>query len=202
MAQVRFSELPVELRLQIWEEALHRERLVLVSDRSRTVCPMRKLVSPLLAVNRESRRVAKAFYNLTLDVHRISDQQKLDQPSHVTSQDPVQGPSAGILYLSLDWDIFTSGIEWKIQQWKGSSLGIMDNCETKSINTADYYRIATLRTVFEPIQKDPDEDILGEDKKAIGLEAQDGEDEEFLTEVGHDEEDVFGLSPRSLPSST
>lgn len=102
MAQFRFSDLPVELRLHIWEAALYQEtrkRLVIFCEWEGSVTPSKQLISPLLTVNHESRQVAKAFYTLTLDVHRKT----LSYPQH--SPDPL----TGILRLSLDRDIFVVG---------------------------------------------------------------------------------------------
>ncbi|KAI1765804.1 hypothetical protein GGR53DRAFT_244216 [Hypoxylon sp. FL1150] len=100
MARFRFSDLPTELRLRVWEAALHQEtrkRLVIFDEWEGTVTPSKQLISPLLTTNRESRLVAKTFYSLTLDVHRRNR----------LSND--EGQLAGALCLSLTRDIFVIG---------------------------------------------------------------------------------------------
>lgn len=66
-----FSQLPTELRLLIWKQALRNEsssRLVLLHRTSRRVLPFRYLASPLLSVNMEARSVALKFYDVQLKV--------------------------------------------------------------------------------------------------------------------------------------
>ncbi|KAI1388339.1 uncharacterized protein F4822DRAFT_242562 [Hypoxylon trugodes] len=109
----RFTSLPTELRLQIWEAALYDEsedrlvpmciadlKLIYKQEVSRVDTPPIRLwsgkwlASPFLSVNRECRQTAKAFYNF-IDVHRIP----LDRDHPFLT-------SAGLLYLNLDRDIF------------------------------------------------------------------------------------------------
>ncbi|XXG97688.1 Cytochrome c oxidase subunit 6B [Hypoxylon texense] len=102
MAQFRFSDLPTELRLLIWEAALYQEtrnRLAIIDVFSQEVTPVKQLISPLLTINRESRQVAKALYTRILGVWRYS------QCSYLP---PEQ--FAGVLHLSLDKDIFVTGM--------------------------------------------------------------------------------------------
>ncbi|KAI4869061.1 hypothetical protein F4820DRAFT_464628 [Hypoxylon rubiginosum] len=102
MAQFRFSDLPTELRLLVWDAALHQEtRLVIIYSYRRTVIPVKQLISPLLTVNRESRQVAKAFYTDTLNVYR-------NRISSTYSHDPTD-KFAGVLHFSFDRDIFVKG---------------------------------------------------------------------------------------------
>lgn len=79
-----FAMLPPELTQEIWKIALlqeSQERLVVVSDDCQlvynftygnigipTIIPLKYLVSPLLSVNRESRHMAKVFYDVQLKV--------------------------------------------------------------------------------------------------------------------------------------
>lgn len=70
-----FSALPTEIRLQIWDEALHQEtdrRLVLVRRHNRTIIPTKWIMSPFLIVNNESRERAKDFYSYVIDVYTIA----------------------------------------------------------------------------------------------------------------------------------
>ncbi|KAI0831592.1 hypothetical protein F5Y06DRAFT_307732 [Hypoxylon sp. FL0890] len=119
MAQLHFSmfsKLPLEIRLQIWRMALHQEtekRFVIVDVMERFVYPMRRLISPLLAVNTESRETAMAFFNLKLDVHRNPNPRKTHRGSKWARQRTATGPFAGNLYLSLKQDLFIKGPNWK-----------------------------------------------------------------------------------------
>jgi hypothetical protein len=67
-----FPKLPAELRLKIWEQAMIEERpnrrIILYMSR---VVPFKKMISPLLLVNFESRTCAKAFYNVNLDIYAV-----------------------------------------------------------------------------------------------------------------------------------
>ncbi|KAI0152908.1 hypothetical protein GGR57DRAFT_469452 [Xylariaceae sp. FL1272] len=68
----KFSLLPAELRLDIWEEAVREEatnRLVILIDTR--VVPIKKLISPLLSVNRESRTRALKMYDTKLNIYRL-----------------------------------------------------------------------------------------------------------------------------------
>ncbi|KAL1848529.1 hypothetical protein Daus18300_013582 [Diaporthe australafricana] len=70
----RFSELPTELRLLIWEQALleaSRDRYILLYDNR--VVPFRRFISPLLLASRESRGCARAFYHVKVNVHAVPD---------------------------------------------------------------------------------------------------------------------------------
>ncbi|KAJ0107565.1 hypothetical protein J7T55_007755 [Diaporthe amygdali] len=67
-----FSDLPKELRLKIWEQAMIEDRpnrrILLYQGR---VVPFKQFISPLLLVNQESRKCAKAFYNVKLDIYAV-----------------------------------------------------------------------------------------------------------------------------------
>lgn len=67
-----FSDLPKELRLKIWEQAMIEDRpnrrILLYQGR---VVPFKQFISPLLLVNQESRTCAKAFYNVKLDIYAV-----------------------------------------------------------------------------------------------------------------------------------
>ncbi|OTA97165.1 hypothetical protein M434DRAFT_386887 [Hypoxylon sp. CO27-5] len=149
MAQLhpfKFCKLPPEIRIQIWEIALHQEtekRLVVADVRDHVVYPMRRLISPLLTVNRESREIAKTFFSFTLDVHRIPDPAKRDFFLWVHTP---SGPSAGKLYLSLDRDLFTEGPRWEECRYQGSGhlnsdWEILCNYETKPMSSDDCDRV-------------------------------------------------------------
>lgn len=74
--------------MQIWEQALisaRPDRRILVYN-SRVV-PFKQFISPLLLVNYESRKCAKAFYNVKLDIYTVppvsQDQvEDLDKQTH------------------------------------------------------------------------------------------------------------------------
>lgn len=84
----KFPKLPAELQTQIWKEALNdptsSRHIVIcqprvlprpnrVLPRQIRVIPGRHLVHPLLLVNKESRYLARQFYNLKLPVYRIGE---------------------------------------------------------------------------------------------------------------------------------
>ncbi|KAI0181930.1 hypothetical protein GGR52DRAFT_61313 [Hypoxylon sp. FL1284] len=99
MAQFRFSGLPTELRLTIWEIALYaetRKRLFVVNPQTRSLKLTKHTVPPLLLVNYESRQVAKAFYNVVLAVY-------ISPPFPIY---PREDRFAGVVHLNLDRDIF------------------------------------------------------------------------------------------------
>lgn len=82
-----FPDLPKELRLQIWEQAMieaRPNRRILIYKRR--VVPFKHLVSPLLLVNHESRTCARDFYNVKLDVHAVPPI-TWDQVKHLNKQE-------------------------------------------------------------------------------------------------------------------
>ncbi|KAI2632417.1 hypothetical protein GGR54DRAFT_34601 [Hypoxylon sp. NC1633] len=150
----QFSDLATELRLQIWEVALQQEsekRLVILlnGNSHRFVCPMRRLVSPFLAVNRESRSAGKAFYNLILEVYRRSFS-RIEYPDDTTDNhlddDPRPWEAVGNLYLSTDWDIFVVGLLW---YWNAQTplyhsradFNIMNKYLVQPMTTSDMKRV-------------------------------------------------------------
>ncbi|KAI1262860.1 hypothetical protein F5Y18DRAFT_438669 [Xylariaceae sp. FL1019] len=68
-----FQMFPTELRLDIWELALAEEtsskRLVILHDLR--AIPRKKLCSPLLSVNTESRRCALKLYSIKLSIYQV-----------------------------------------------------------------------------------------------------------------------------------
>ncbi|KAI1411708.1 hypothetical protein F5Y13DRAFT_53789 [Hypoxylon sp. FL1857] len=157
MAQLhfpRFTELPAELRLQIWETALYQEtekRFVVVDFMERVVYPMRRLISPLLTVSSESRETAEAFFNLTLDVHRVPNPKVRLWPR----KEIATGPSSGKLYLNLDRDLFVTGPLWEECRYSINLTGdrkIVCNYDTKPISSEDCNRVQ--RVLKIEIEKD------------------------------------------------
>ncbi|KAH6657301.1 hypothetical protein BKA67DRAFT_554913 [Truncatella angustata] len=74
MSLIYFDQLPEELRLKIWEDALEDEycsRLVFFCAKTGTLLPTRNLVSPLLIVNQESRECALTERRHTVIVYKI-----------------------------------------------------------------------------------------------------------------------------------
>ncbi|KAK8062879.1 hypothetical protein PG997_014976 [Apiospora hydei] len=71
----QFSRLAPELRMMIWKEALKNEtqdRIALVHRDSLRIVPSKSLVSPLMAVNQESREVALTYFDVRLDIVRLT----------------------------------------------------------------------------------------------------------------------------------
>ncbi|KAI1501033.1 hypothetical protein F5X99DRAFT_428992 [Biscogniauxia marginata] len=113
----------------IWEFALLEEssnRLVLLHEIQ--VIPLKRLVSPFLMVNVESRYHARAFYNVAVSVHAIrppgenqtrSHPPRLRLPILNEFRDPTgeivgdfgddEAGNKGLLYLSPQYDTFVAG---------------------------------------------------------------------------------------------
>ncbi|KAK8091021.1 hypothetical protein PG994_000526 [Apiospora phragmitis] len=67
-----FRKLPIELRRQVWEQAIGHEattRRVPVDDFAMCILPDASLVSPLLSTCQESRKAAKSYYCDPVPVH-------------------------------------------------------------------------------------------------------------------------------------
>ncbi|KAI2783031.1 hypothetical protein F4815DRAFT_442484 [Daldinia loculata] len=109
MSPFPFPKLPTELRCQIWDSFLEtEERIVVVDAGNWAVYPMRRHISPLLIVNRESRQAAKAFYSYTVKVYHICD---MGKGTGTRRRQPLEVP-AGILHLNLNRDVFVSSSYW------------------------------------------------------------------------------------------
>ncbi|KAI0840837.1 hypothetical protein F5Y06DRAFT_231600 [Hypoxylon sp. FL0890] len=118
---VRFTDLPPEMRLKIWDLALHQEaqdRLLIIYQAGHydppRLLPLKHHASPFLSVNYESRQRAKAFYPMKLAVYelpQISDDEHLNnyrcrQRYFKTARG--MGKVKGCLYFSPEWDVFIS----------------------------------------------------------------------------------------------
>lgn len=82
----QFPDLPKELRLKIWEQAMIEARPSrrIIIDEGRVV-PLKQLISPLLLVNYESRTCATAFYSVKLDIYAVPPVTQ-DQVKHLDKQ--------------------------------------------------------------------------------------------------------------------
>ncbi|KAI0899616.1 hypothetical protein F4806DRAFT_259392 [Annulohypoxylon nitens] len=128
----KFSALPPELRLRIWDFALHQEahdRLLIALQEDRFsipyLVPLKHHASPLLSVNYESRKKAQTFYSIKLAVYETpeigfeeyvygfvqSESPKL-RPGYFRKIETDPNPK-GTLYISPQWDIFVivSGLD-------------------------------------------------------------------------------------------
>ncbi|KAI1655206.1 hypothetical protein F4813DRAFT_398553 [Daldinia decipiens] len=132
MASFCFGKLDSDIRHIIWEHALLQasaERIVLIDNQpghkffpqSPRVIPFRSLVSPIMAVNKESRSCARGFYGLVLHVlllpklpncasnRDVKEQQRIlydtGDPDFYWYSDYMKG----YVYLNLRHDIFLSG---------------------------------------------------------------------------------------------
>ncbi|KAI1205768.1 uncharacterized protein F4807DRAFT_442188 [Annulohypoxylon truncatum] len=111
----RFSDLPPELRFQIWDFALKQEahdRLLIVFEYYyfSHLLLFRHNASSFLSVNRESRNRAQAFYSAKLPVYEIPKgqlEQYLKPLNRPYTIDEGLQPK-GALYISLQWDIFVT----------------------------------------------------------------------------------------------
>ncbi|KAI4861177.1 hypothetical protein F4820DRAFT_79433 [Hypoxylon rubiginosum] len=121
MAPFRFNELPMELRLQVWKEALLEEssnRIVFLDVRLSRVIPTKHLASPLLSVNYESRKCALEFFTMTLNVKRLLEpvgyesffvEPEVGGPPYISpviASHYIEDGTHGVLYLSPRYDIF------------------------------------------------------------------------------------------------
>ncbi|KAK8850796.1 hypothetical protein PGQ11_013275 [Apiospora arundinis] len=68
-----FSQLPLKLRLAIWEHALQQEasRIVRYDRNYHCVLSFKYLVSSILSVNKEARDMALTFYDVKLPVYPV-----------------------------------------------------------------------------------------------------------------------------------
>ncbi|KAI1409364.1 hypothetical protein F5Y13DRAFT_92766 [Hypoxylon sp. FL1857] len=116
-----FTDLPPEMRLKIWDLALHKEaqdRLLIIYQAGHydppRLLPLKHHASPFLSVNYESRHRAKAFYPVKLAVYelpQISDDEhqnnyRCRQRYFKTARG--MGRVKGSLYFSPEWDVFIS----------------------------------------------------------------------------------------------
>ncbi|KAL7624379.1 hypothetical protein AAE478_005943 [Parahypoxylon ruwenzoriense] len=148
MATFRFSDLPTELRLEVWEAALRREserRLVVVDNLTRGIALMKQLVSPFLTVNRESRAAAKAFYTIALDVRLRSHQRSLFGSRRRESS------FAGIVHLSADRDLFVKGLGWTTyslrQNGRAPCFETVCNFETEPLSDDNCRRVQRILAI-------------------------------------------------------
>ncbi|KAK6209313.1 hypothetical protein LQW54_006418 [Pestalotiopsis sp. IQ-011] len=110
-----FQHLPLEARRMIWHEAMVMElphRLVpLVShEAAPVIVPHRGLISPILAVNKESRQEAQRFFNLKISVHRhvpLNPEGEWDTPHAMRLA--ATGKRNGTLRLSPECVLFARG---------------------------------------------------------------------------------------------
>ncbi|OTA90280.1 hypothetical protein M434DRAFT_398060 [Hypoxylon sp. CO27-5] len=124
---VRFTDLPPEMRLKIWDLALHQEaqdRLLIIYQAGHydppRLLPLKHHASPFLSVNYESRQRAKAFYPMKLAVYelpQISDDEHMNnyrcrQRYFKTARG--MGKVKGCLYFSPEWDVFISPLDSNI----------------------------------------------------------------------------------------
>ncbi|KAI0848104.1 hypothetical protein F5Y00DRAFT_98405 [Daldinia vernicosa] len=124
-----FASLPAELRLEIWDLALHqeaRDRLLIIGQTKNApitnesplcLLPLKHHASPLLSVNSESRYQAKAFYTAKLDVYEVPRLSKEDinrnskssyQVQYINKAIQTASVVKGSIYLSPRYDFFVS----------------------------------------------------------------------------------------------
>ncbi|KAI1264782.1 hypothetical protein F5Y18DRAFT_388393 [Xylariaceae sp. FL1019] len=150
-----FSKLPVELRLLIWEFALHREaegRVVVLQDNR--VLPFKSLISPLLKLNVECREFAlKRFYTLKLDVYAVdsfsfiirwfelgeSTSWTRDELFHNIEEDAVP---EGTIYVSPDYDKFMISGEGRFEPLPMSGLYHGNSVEEYYVAIKDEFEIS------------------------------------------------------------
>ncbi|KAI0850624.1 hypothetical protein F5Y00DRAFT_260497 [Daldinia vernicosa] len=129
MAPFRFNELGSDIRRIIWKHALLQasaERIVIMDNpptnecfprNSLRVLPFRSLVSPILAVNQESRSCAFDYYNLILPVISLDQMPKSlwkytdEERAFLYNNEEYEniGYEEGYVFLNLQQDIFLSG---------------------------------------------------------------------------------------------
>ncbi|KAK8112909.1 hypothetical protein PG984_013435 [Apiospora sp. TS-2023a] len=122
-----FPQLPAEIRLQIWKEAVleeYRDRILLLDETTHRIVITRELQTPFRAVfhaNFESRGVANELFPLRLPVHAFTKQMRTDlwyyqwviehsvQPQQPP---PLEGGPLGEIPVSLERDHFLLGLGW------------------------------------------------------------------------------------------
>lgn len=124
----KFSALPPELRLRIWDFALQQEahdRLIIILQRDPWslphVVPLKHHASPLLSVNYESRNRTLAFYSIRLAVYGAPKASETTREQFIKTfhrYDPLKSIDdyfstmerssnlKGTLYISPQWDVF------------------------------------------------------------------------------------------------
>ncbi|KAK8063637.1 hypothetical protein PG996_008289 [Apiospora saccharicola] len=118
-----FPQLPVEIRLQIWKEAVleeYRDRILLLDETAHRIVITRELQKPFRAVfhaNFESRSVANELFPLRLPVHAFTQQMRTDlwyyQWVIEHNVQPQQlSPLEGEIPVSLERDHFLLGLGW------------------------------------------------------------------------------------------
>ncbi|KAH8681377.1 hypothetical protein BX600DRAFT_543958 [Xylariales sp. PMI_506] len=140
-----FASLPMELRLQIWDEFMCAEstgRPLIVHSQSQSSIDARvlafpELITPLLSVNRESRTVAQCFYPDRVAVYRLPrliDPQAKDllsgrdlwdlchsQVSYVLAYTRRAARPAGVVHLNTERSVLVCSHN---QHWTASPLAM------------------------------------------------------------------------------
>lgn len=112
-----FPQLPTELRLMIWRLFLQDdEREVVFDHDDRRILPTPQLISPLLSVNVETRKLALEFYNEEVEIFDMPDTSVLVSKGFgykkVTNAAMIMlGRPAGCVRLNLGKDRFIVGAE-------------------------------------------------------------------------------------------
>ncbi|KAI1262861.1 hypothetical protein F5Y18DRAFT_429732 [Xylariaceae sp. FL1019] len=142
-----FQELPPELRLMVWEQAIAEElksrRIILYKGR---VIPLKENNSPLLSANQESRACARKVYDLGLTVYRIPwpdptprlNEQYVDYRQWRAKRGLFSGRD-----IDPNWDVYCAMFRWLIP----GLIEMTERCEVKEgviyISTAFDKRIST-----------------------------------------------------------
>ncbi|KAI0160779.1 hypothetical protein GGR57DRAFT_519668 [Xylariaceae sp. FL1272] len=123
-----FKLLPPELRLEVWEAALDEEavnRLPVLLDTR--IFPVKKLISPLLSVNVESRACALAFYDTKLTVYRLP----LPEPDPVFYEEH---------FVNVDGvDIETEGGWVDQDMFLDTTIDLIDDTENRGTSSGAMY---------------------------------------------------------------
>ncbi|CAJ2510147.1 Uu.00g060470.m01.CDS01 [Anthostomella pinea] len=127
-----FQDLPTELRLGVWRQALHEEAkkrniLIRQADDHIQVVPSKKLVSTFLLVNRESRESAQRFYSTKLGFI-VPEKPGFRDKHHLVAyfgNFNEEMLTNGALYCSLSHDLFVRTIvSWRGPTDSGHRYGI------------------------------------------------------------------------------
>ncbi|KAK7959718.1 uncharacterized protein PG986_004572 [Apiospora aurea] len=133
----RFPKLPPEIRIMIWEAAVHeeyRDRVLLLEEATRRIVASRELQQPFRAVfhaNRESRHAANSMFPVRLPMYRFRGfpsfewhQQRI-RGNAMPFRETLETVASGEIPVSLTLDTFMIGFSWRWLEGRTVSQGFV-----------------------------------------------------------------------------
>ncbi|KAK8062575.1 hypothetical protein PG997_014672 [Apiospora hydei] len=120
-----FSKFPPEIRVMIWEAALHeeyRDRVLILDEATHRIVASRELQQPFRAVfhaSRESRYVANSMFPVRLPMYRFHGfpsfewYQRSVRGNAAPFKETLETPASGEIPVSLALDNFMVGFSWR-----------------------------------------------------------------------------------------